>query len=289
MEHPEIVILGHTGFIGNTIFEQFASQNIIAQGISSKEVDLRKLESRDYLSNTLTASSILIFSAALIRQRGDNLETLQDNIKLASNVASVIENQPIKKCVYLSTADVYDQPVPLPITEETSVNPQTYYAAAKYCSESLLKTACQRSNVPILIFRYAGIFGPGQKEGRYGPNSFVETAIKDRVIKLWGDGKELRDMVYVRDLARIITQLVESDAQGIFNIATGKSVTFLEVAEALRQLLPSPVEIIHQERTGPKFDQGFNVDKLKQTLPNLEFTPLRKALKEMHNLALAIE
>lgn len=280
MFNREIIILGHSGFIGKALFEHFSSEGVTPRGVSSKEIDLRDPESTNYLEGILTPESTLIFSAALIRQRGDNLQTLQDNIRLASNVATVLENHRLKKCIYLSTTDVYGQPM-YPISEDSPINPQTYYAAAKFCSESILQTACRRAQTPILILRYGGIFGLGQKEPRYGPNSFVETALKEGVIKLWGDGEELRDMVYVKDLAKATSQLTKGDDQGIMNVATGIPTTFLGVAEVICSLLSPPIRIVHQDRSGPKFNQRFNPEKFRQNLPNFKFTPLKEALTQM--------
>lgn len=284
MSQNEIIILGHSGFIGSALFEHLARNDIAVRGISSSEIDLKNPASVHHLRTTLLPSSILIFSAALTRQRGDNLETMQDNIKLASNVAAVLEDCHIKKCVYLSTTDVYGQPQFLPITETTPISPQTYYAAAKFCSESILQTACRRAQTPILTLRYGGIFGPGQKNIQYGPYSFIADTLKDKNIQLWGDGQELRDLVYVKDLVEVINLLVNSETEGVFNIATGKSATFLEVAQTLQQLLPTPSQLIHRERTGVKFDQEFDIGKLKEVLPNFSFTPLSKSLKEMYDL-----
>jgi len=278
---PEIIVLGHSGFIGKALCDQLNIADIAFQGISSSDIDLRKSESITALNQRFTKNTVLIFSAAIIRQKGDNLETLQDNIKMAINVAKSLENHPIDKCIYLSTADVYGHPDSLLISENTPINPLTNYASAKWLSESLMESVCLKTHTPSLTLRYSGIFGPGQRQPRYGPNSFIDSVIKKENVNLWGDGEELRDMVYVKDLAKIIVQLSQNNIQGILNIATGKSTTFQQTAEMICQLMPYQCKIIHRERNGPKFDQVFDISKLKQSLPNLCFTPLNQAFREM--------
>lgn len=281
MKTTETIILGHSGFIGNAVLEELNNNHIHTMGISSSDIDLQQPSSIGNLSKIFTADSTLIFSAAVIRQKGETLKILQDNIQITSHVATAIENQPINKCVYLSTADVYGFPT-YPITESTPINPQTYYATAKYCSESILQIACRKINIPLLILRYSGIFGPGQKQPRYGPNSFIDTGLKDKTISLWGDGMERRDMVYIKDLANIIVQFSQNDIEGIYNIATGKSHSFLEITEQLKTILPNKFKILSRPRTGIKFDQTFNTTKLQTTLPNLNFSPLDQALHETY-------
>lgn len=279
----QIVLLGHTGFIGSNIFKKLKLRGMSVKGIDRDKVNLLNgEESASCLSEILTSKSTLIITTAINRELGDNLKTLQGNIKIIANIAQVLESKPIKKCVYLSTADVYGIPEKLPITEETPISPQTYYAIAKYCCEALLEVACRKTNCPLLILRYNGVFGPGQRNIGYGPNAFIKSVLDEGVVRLWGKGEELRDTLYVKDLAKVISQLSLGRASGVYNIATGKSRTFADMVRTLQKISPKRFKVLTRKRTGPAFDQVFDIARLAKAIPRLSFTPMEQALLETY-------
>lgn len=277
----KIVILG-TGFIGKSILEYLKNKNIKVYGLSSKDIDLTRYKSLLILDKILDSETFLIFSAAITREHGDSLETMHQNIKMVINLCRYLQNKKIKKLVFLSSIDVYGYPVRLPISEDTPINPKTYYGLYKYFSELNLKMTTEKIKIPILILRYNGIFGPGQLNTKYGPNSFISSIKRENKLELWGDGKELRDLVFIEDLAKIITDLTLKGFKGTYNIATGKAISFIEIAGLLRKISPANFTISSKKRTSQKFDQVFNIEKLEKALPNLSFTPMSEALKLLY-------
>lgn len=280
----KIVLLGHTGFIGKTVFKELKAQKISVHGISSKEIDLVKSQSSKKLERFLKRDMALIITTAITREKGDDLQTFNDNIKIIVNVAHALENNSVKKCVYLSTADVYGHSDRLPITEQTPIKPLTYYAMAKYICEKILQITCQKNNIPLIILRYNGVFGPGQRNIGYGPNYFISEIKKNGLVKIWGNGQELRDTVYVKDLAKIIIELSFNKATGVYNIATGKSYSFTNILKMINLLSAKNFRIVKRKRTSHPFDQIFDNSKLKKIFTKITFTPIEKALWETYNL-----
>lgn len=279
---PKIILLGNTGFIGKYIQEELRKRKIQVKGLSSKDINFILSKSVGQLCRILNKEDIIIITAAINRELGDNLKTMQDNIKIIANIATALELKPVKKCVYLSTADVYGIPDELPITEKTSIRPQTYYAAAKFCCESLLGVTAKKGKFPLLIFRYNGVFGSGQRNIGYGANFFIKSILENGTLCLWGDGEELRDSIYVKDLAKIVAKLSLNRASGIYNVAKGKSYSFIEIVKMIRKISDKELEVLHRERTSQSFNQVFDIKKLKRILPKFSFTPMDKALKETY-------
>lgn len=278
--NAQVLVIGHTGFIGRSIVEYLNLKRIKFQGIATKECDLKEPQSVNYLSELFKKNTTVIITVAINRELGDTIENMQTHINMLANVARVLESHPVKKCVYLSTSDVYGTSDKLPITEQTPVNPKTYYAIAKYCCEEFLKITAQKVKVPLLILRYGGVFGPGQKNIGYGLNFFIKGILEEEKVKLWGNGKELRDTVYVKDLAKIIVELSLQKITGVYNIATGKSRSFVDMIKILKKISPKKFKTEGRKRTRPAFDQVFNISELKKSLPNVYFTPTREALKQ---------
>ncbi len=279
-----IILLGHTGFIGKEAYKLIESKGLKVVGISSKEIDFLDRNSCFKLLPLLDDETTLIITIAINRELGDSVETLEQNIQMVSNIARALTQKKIKKCVYLSTADVYGHPNEV-ITENTVIDPKTYYAISKFSCEKILEIAANQSRVPLLILRYNGVWGPGQRNIGYGLNFFISTIIKEGRVHLWGKGEELRDALFVKDLSRIIVDITLSKSRGIFNIARGTSISFADMAKSLRKVSPKKFKVYYKKRTDPGFNQRFNIRKLKKTLPKAHFTPLEIALKETINLA----
>lgn len=281
----KVLVIGHTGFIGRTIIDNLKERKVKFEGIASQNCDLRKPHSINYLAKKFNKNIILVIAAAINRELGDNLNSMQTNISMISHIAQALEKKPVEKCIYLSTADVYGRPDKLPITEQTLIKPLTYYAMAKYTGEQILQITCQKNNIPFLVLRYNGVFGPGQRNIGYGPNYFIHEIKKNGLVKIWGNGWELRDTVYVKDLAKIIIKLSLNSTTGIYNIATGQSHSFTNILKMIRPLSTTKFQLIKQKRTSPPFNQIFDTSKLKKVNTKISFTPLAKALGETYNAA----
>lgn len=274
-----IVILGSTGFIGKSLCNYFFQNNIPYLGVSSKEIDLVNKSSTNKLLSLLEKDTILIFVASITREKGDNVENMMKNINMAQNVALAILTKPVKKIVFISSIDVYGNLLEK-ITEKAPLDPSSFYGISKLASEMILQKVSSTVNIPILILRLGGIFGTGQSSKKYGPNSFITEALKNHSLTIYGDGKELRDLVFINDLVAIMSQLSLNDHFGIINIASGKSVSFMQITDYLKKILPAKFKIIKKPRTGLKSDFLFDNKKLLSVLSkNFKFTDLETALK----------
>lgn len=277
----KVIIIGASGFIGKTICEDFSNFNLNLLGLSSKDIDLTNTSEVNTLKSLLTKKTVLIIAAAKVREKGEDFEVFSQNILMAGSLAKILEKTQIKKCIFLSTIDVYGYPKNK-ITEQTSINPKTYYAISKYTSETILNIACNKSNTPLLILRFGGVFGPGQNFAKYGPNSFIYSLKKENKIKLWGDGEELRNFIYVKDLSKIITLLSFKKIEGIINISTNNSYTFENIVNILHKIHTKSFNVTRNKRTSVKFNQVLSNQKLKKILPKFEFIKLQKAILETY-------
>jgi nucleoside-diphosphate-sugar epimerase len=125
----------------------------------------------------------------------------------------------------------------------------------------------------------AAVFGPGDPHGSYGPNGFARSLARDRSIKIFGQGEEERDHVYVDDVARLAVALMRAGANGVFNIATGRSRSFAQVIEAIRKLVPYEVAVTNAPRKSPITHRSYDITRLDQAVPGFPFTPLEDGLR----------
>jgi UDP-glucose 4-epimerase len=278
------IVLGHSGFIGRPLFSELNARGLDAQGFSSRELNLRDSNALNVLDALMSPETTLFVCAALTPDRGATLDTCVDHISMTANLARYLAQHDLRKCIFVSSDAVYPM-VDEPVDETTRVAPEGAYPVAKYTSERLMEMGLKGRGTPLLIVRPTGVFGPGDTHNSYGPNRFVRTSIADHSVRLFGEGEETRDHIFVQDLVRILADLADADVTGILNIATGTSRSFGSVVEALRAL--ASFEVVNAPRSGPITHRTFNVAGLRSALPNLWFTPFEEALRLTYEAAAA--
>ncbi len=139
------------------------------------------------------------------------------------------------KLIFSSTRAVYGSPEKLPVSESASTNPKGMYAATSLAAEKLIGVYGNAYGIPFSILRITNCYGPRQQMRKpYGvANWFVRQVIDGNKIRLMGDGSNLRDFLYVDDVSEALIAVASSErATGeVFNVASGKGISFLQLAE----------------------------------------------------------
>ncbi len=279
--YKRVTLLGSTGFLGRAILTVFRSSWIDVRGYGSADLDLRRPETFEVLDSHVDRDTVLIFASALTPEKGATLDVLHDNYMMCRNVARYLEAHPIGLCVYISSDAVY----PLrynPVTEETPIEPSNFYALAKYIGERTLARVSETTGLPLLILRVAALYGPGDSHGSYGPNSFLRSILKEKTVRMFGQGEEKRDHLLVDDAARVVYRLVETGATGVYNVATGQSLSFAEIVEILRRVVPISFESVSLPRKASITHRHFDVSRLFLQIPEFQFTSIEKGLESYY-------
>jgi nucleoside-diphosphate-sugar epimerase len=272
------VVLGHTGFVGRALVAELEHQGYEVVGHASATLDLRQPEALGRLEPQLGPDTLLFHLSALTPEKGLTLDGLAANLAMTLNLARLLEAHPVGKCVYLSSDAVYPA-VDHPVTESTPVAPAGLYALAKYAGERMLARVVETRGLALVCLRSTAIYGPGDTHGSYGPNLFVRSIAAERVVRLFGNGEEARDHVFIDDLATIAVRLAETDATGVLNIATGQSHTFASIVKELVDIVPVPFAVEHLPRKLPVTHRHFDTSRLRKALPGFRFTELRDGLQ----------
>ncbi len=163
-------------------------------------------------------------------------------------------------------------------TDESSrINPLSLYGITKYNQEQYVSMMCAAAKIPWVIFRYQNVYGPGQslKNPYTGILSIFSTQIKNgNHINVFEDGLESRDFVFVDDVVNATILGIENPEANyeVFNVGSGIATSVLTVAETLRRLYGSTVEIktTGNYRIG---DIRHNFASLEKIKSKLNFVP----------------
>nr|WP_279593522.1 NAD-dependent epimerase/dehydratase family protein [Pseudodesulfovibrio sp. S3-i] len=273
------MVLGHSGFIGQSLVANLRKQNpeVETVGYSAPDIDYEKKEDWEKIATQFGSDVAVIFLAAVKRQEGDNLASFQRNMSMIHNLAEAVETTPVGKLIYFSSGAVYGEDVQHPImTEDTPVQPTSFYGICKFTAERILRKVCPEGT--LVCFRPPTAYGGGDLP-QYGPSGFVYKAIRNEAITLWGDGTEKREFIYIDDLVELTRRAVFDAFSGVLNICAGISYTFQNVLKEVEQLPSGLPEIDQRERTKDKVDNDYDNSLLRRVFPDFRFTPLSEGIK----------
>lgn len=172
------------------------------------------------------------------------------NVHATHLVAEAARVHGVPRIVFGSSAAVYGDTTALPIREDTPKQPISPYGAAKLASESLLLGYGASFGITIRCHRYFNVFGPRQDPA--SPYSGVISIFDQRYragqgVTIFGDGRQTRDFIFVRDAARanVIAATRPGIASGAANICTGRATSLLEIAAVFGRNYPEVDEPTH--------------------------------------------
>jgi UDP-glucose 4-epimerase len=195
-----------------------------------------------------------------------------------------------KRIIIASTSEVYGKSVKVPFCEDDDLvmgptnKGRWSYACSKALDEFLGLAYFNEKQVPVTVIRFFNTVGPRQT-GRYGmvlPN-FVQQALLNEPIEIYGDGSQRRCFGYVRDAVEALTRIVKSGSVvgEILNIGNDQETSIAGLANFVRSRLGSRSDIIHvpyEQVYGPGFEDMFrrvpSLAKLERLIGYRPTTPL---------------
>ncbi|HEX8709498.1 MAG TPA: dTDP-glucose 4,6-dehydratase [Pyrinomonadaceae bacterium] len=148
-------------------------------------------------------------------------------------------------------------------TEESPYAPNSPYAASKAAAEHLVRAAHHTFGLDTVITRCGNNYGPRQFPEKLIP-LFISNALRDEALPVYGDGKYVRDWIYVDDHCRALMLALEQGRAGeIYNIGARNERPNLEVIESLLSALDKPASLIRYVKDRPGHDRRYAIDPAK--------------------------
>ena len=178
---------------------------------------------------------------------GDEFGTyLDDNVLATQQLLEAAKNSDVGRIVFASSSSIYGDAEHFPTPESEPPAPVSPYGVTKLAAEHLCRLYHRNFEVPVVVLRYFTIFGPRQRPDM-AFTRFIQRALQNEPIPLFGDGEQSRDFTYVDDC---VTATIAAAARGrpgaTYNIAGGTQATIAEVISELERLLDRHIAVDRQ-------------------------------------------
>lgn len=263
----KVLITGGAGFIGSHIADEALAQKhevVIVDDLSNGQIANIPQGTKTYpglsilgvaFSQTVETEQprIIFHEAAQPSLRRSIDEPAFDAMVNVIGAINVI--QAARKVgahlVFASTSAVYAPDAQVPFWEGDPFNPNLPYGVAKLAAELYIKN----SGISYTILRYGNVYGPRQQP--IGENQLVPHCIRylmglEPDFAINGDGEQMRDFVYVKDIARANLCLGTVKQVGTYNAATGRGATVNEVCATLADIAGKDAKFQYPRRAAKK-------------------------------------
>ena len=291
MQKPDYLVTGGCGFIGSHICEGLVERghtvrvlDNLASGYlrnldhlgSAVEIQQGDVRNPDDVRKAVAGVRGVFHEAALVSVF-DSVQRPMDNHDInATGTLQVLlaaRDAGVQRVVLASTAAAYGNDPELPKREDMRPQPESPYAVAKIAGEHYLRLFASLYALPTVVLRYFNVFGPRQdpKSPYSGVISrFCDDVTAGRTPTVFGDGGQTRDFVFVKDVVQANWLAMSDRTEGrgqIYNVASGRTASLLDLLATLSQLTGRPVAPAHQPaRAGDIRHSAADIAKARREL-----------------------
>lgn len=262
-----ILITGSNGLVGSSLAKELRRQNFPIVTTSRKigsDPDLCDYEadlcSGSQIDRVLSSQKMGTVIHAAGRIIANDLETyLQDNFYATQNILLSSRNSGVKKFIYLSTIEVYENDGPY--SEESQTQALSDYAKTKLATEDLV-LAASSPDFQTIVIRLAGVHGPERKSGVI--YNFIKAAKKNEPIQIL-DPLSIFRLSFTADISLGIKLILKTEnfTQAIYNMAGKEAVSLLDFARMAKRVTNSRSELICSEKVIGR-NRDLRIDKISQ-------------------------
>ena len=293
-----VLITGGAGFIGRHLVDHLTGRGDVAVTVIDNEslgdrrhLDLEAvrfiagdLRDRDALRDALKGQDAVVHLAADTRVM-DSIENpahnFDNNVVGTFNLLELCRELGVGRVVAASTGGAILGEVPPPVHEDMAPQPTSPYGASKLMMEGYLSAYSSSFGVSGCALRFSNIYGPRSFHKGSVVAHFYKQLIGGRPLVVYGDGSQTRDFLFVGDLVEAIRAAIESDAEGAYQLGSGRPTSVNELLELMREVTGRDFEVAYEDfRAGELRATWCQVDKAREGFGFDPATPLREGLRQ---------
>ncbi len=301
MNKINVAIIGSNGFIGSHLTNLLlkkdninlhlfgrSKESILDIPIEYNQINLlNNVENANYFKNIDLV--YYLASETIPANSWENpLVDVQKNLVPFLTFLEAVSKLGIKKIVYLSSAGTVYGTTHKKVDENFNKNPFSPYGITKLAIENFLLYYKTKYGINSDIYRISNVYGAGQNtsKGLGLINTFLEKIISDHEIKIFGDGSNIRNYIYVKDVAELLSLSLIRDinTSETYNLSSNDTLSINEIVDLIKKVVSEPFEIVYTpKRESDNTAIDLDNSKLINVVPNFKFTPISQGISETYD------
>ncbi len=191
---------------------------------------------------------------------------IDSNVKGVRVIMDVLRSNKPEKFIHISTDEVYGEKKRGSFSEKSRLCPSNPYAASKAAADLLVSSYAWTYAFPGIIVRPCNNYGPGQYPEKLIPLSIMKV-LRNEKVSLYGDGRNLREWLYVSDCAKAVFSVLEKGKMGeVYNAGSGDEKRNIDVVKLMLKIMGKSADMIEfvKDRLGHDFRYSLNSEKISR-------------------------
>lgn len=296
-----VAIIGSNGFIGKHLVKELKTRKevkiyqfnrrINSESINSDSEFEIDLINKNKINQQFKNIDIIYYlaSSTIPSSSWENpLIELQNNLIPFITFNECIAKLAVKKIVFVSSAGTIYGASKSKVLEESNKEPFSPYGIVKLSMEHFLNYFKNKYSLQYDIFRISNVYGEDQNtsKGLGIINTFIENILLKQEINIFGDGQNLRNYIYVKDVAKILSLTLDNDfyKSEIYNLSTTDTLSINQLAQVIKDHLKIDFNIVYtKNRNSDNSFIDLDNSKLVEEFSNFKFTSLRDGIVQTYN------
>ena len=271
------LVTGGAGFIGSNLIDELLKKNYEVVCLDINKDGYWNKEAENYVGDVCDLSiteSVMegadyVFHMAADVKMGECIENpihcYHNNVVGTATALQAAKVNKVKKFIFSSTSAIYKSGWRI-LPEGGPEEPLNPYSSSKKCGEEMCKIYSDLYGLHTVSLRYFNVYGPRQHtEGQYAPVLGIFNKQKDenKPLTIVGDGKQTRDFIHVRDVAKANIAAAEKNEQSgiIYNVGSGTEYSVQEIADMI-----CPIQTYIDFRPGEIKHSCASINRIEENL-----------------------
>ncbi len=255
-EDCEITVLDKLTYAGDMENLSGLDINFIKGDIANYEDASLAMKDADYVVNFAAETHV-------DKSITDPASFVKADVLGTQNLLELVRKYDVERYIQISTDEVYGSILEGSFKETDNIDPSSPYSASKAGGDLLVSAYYKTYGTPVIITRSSNNFGPRQFPEKLIP-LFILKAIHDEPLPVYGDGKNVRDWIYVEDNCSGIDTVLQKGKLGeVYNIGGGNEKNNIEITKLILEKLDKPESLIQYVDDRLGHDRRYSLDATK--------------------------
>ncbi len=255
-EDCEITVLDKLTYAGDMENLSGLDINFIKGDIANYEDASLAMKDADYVVNFAAETHV-------DKSITDPASFVKADVLGTQNLLELVRKYDVERYIQISTDEVYGSILEGSFKETDNIDPSSPYSASKAGGDLLVSAYYKTYDTPVIITRSSNNFGPRQFPEKLIP-LFILKAIHDEPLPVYGDGKNVRDWIYVEDNCSGIDTVLQKGKLGeVYNIGGGNEKNNIEITKLILEKLDKPESLIQYVDDRLGHDRRYSLDATK--------------------------